>query len=250
MPDAACPTAAMRAHTSVRHYDSVQLTREQVEELIVTAQAAATSNFRQAYSAMWITDEAKRKAIGELAVNELQYTTCGAAFVICVDFYRLMKACESQGKVIAHDSAENILIGCTDAAIFAQNLVAAAEAKGYGTCFIGGIRTKIQEIDALLGLPELVFPLVGLTIGTRAAPLNEVKPRLPLSAVLFENSYPTGEHISEALASYDTQLNDYFMNRSSNARDSNWTKDMAVMMVTNKRPFIKAFLASKGFTFA
>lgn len=238
----------LQAHTSVRKFNQRQFTREEVAELVKTAQCAATSNFRQAYSLVWIRDEEKRKKVGELACNALQYETCGAAFVICVDFARLAKACEIHGTEIMAASAENLLLGCADAAIFAQNLVVAAEAKGLGTCYIGGVRTNIEPIADLLNLPDLVFPLFGLTIGEPGAALNAVKPRLPLEAVLFEDSYNT-EAIEPVLRQFDEELNVYYKTRTSNPKDTTWTQDMSAVMCKHMRPHIKGFLAKKGFTF-
>lgn len=93
-----------------------------------------------------------------------------------------------EGVDIVADSAENVLVGVADVSLFAQNFVIAAESMGYGICYIGGVRNKPSEISELFNLPDHVFPLFGLTIGVPAR-RNEVKPRLPVSAVLHENEY-------------------------------------------------------------
>ena len=57
----------------------------------------------------------------------------------------------------------------------------AAESLGLGICYIGSIRNNTQAVIELLGLPRLVFPVTGMTLGWPAAePL--IRPRLPLSA--------------------------------------------------------------------
>lgn len=51
----------LRNHSSVRIYDGNPISKEIIEELIATAQMAATSHFVQAYSVIWVTDADKKK---------------------------------------------------------------------------------------------------------------------------------------------------------------------------------------------
>ena len=85
-----------------------------------------------------------------------------------------------------------------------------------------------------------------MTIGTPTK-RNETKPRLPVAAVLHENSYDV-EKYDTLLADYDATMESYYASRSSNQKMATWTKQMADYLVEQKRPFIKDFLASQGFT--
>ena len=236
----------LRSHSSVRKYTGEEISRETVIELIETAQMAASSHFVQAYSVIWVTDEEKKQKLGELSKNEFQFKTAGASFLFCVDFKRLQVAGQKHGVDIVADSAENVLVGVADVALFAQNFVIAAESEGYGICYIGGARTNPQEISELFNLPEYVFPLFAMTIG-KPTKRNETKPRLPVAAVLHENSYDT-EQYETLLDEYDATMEAYYASRSSNQKMANWTKQMADFLIDQKRPFIKDFLATKGFT--
>ncbi len=236
----------LRSHTSVRKYTGEKISKETVQDLIETAQMAATSHFVQAYSVIWVTDEEKQQKLGELSNNPFQFQTAGAAFLFCVDFKRLQIAGQKQGVEIVADSAENVLVGVADVALFAQNFVIAAESEGYGICYIGGARNNPEEISELFDLPDYVFPLFAMTIGTPTK-RNEAKPRLPLDAVLHENSYDV-EKYDQLLDAYDATLEQYYASRSSNQKIANWTKQMADFLIEQRRPFIKDFLAKKGFT--
>ena len=236
----------LRNHSSVRIYDGVQLSKDKVVDLITTAQMAATSHFVQAYSVVWVTDEKKKEQLGLLSNNPRQFETSGAAFVFCVDFKRLQVAGQLEGVDIVADSAENVLVGVADVSLFAQNFVVAAESEGYGICYIGGVRNKPEEISELLQLPDHVFPLFGLTIGVPAR-RNEVKPRLPISTILHENTYDAS-HYEEDLNAYNKTMETYYNSRSSNRKIDNWTKQMADFLVEQRRPHIKEFLQKKGFT--
>jgi FMN reductase (NADPH) len=237
----------LRSHTSVRKYTGEEIPRETVIDLIETAQMAASSHFVQAYSVIWVTDEEKKQKLGELSKNDFQFKTAGASFLFCVDFKRLYEAGKKHDVEIVVDSAENMLVGVTDVALFAQNFVIAAEAEGYGICYIGGARSAASEISELFNLPEYVFPLFAMTIGTPTK-MNETKPRLPVAAVLHENSY-NAEQYDTLLDEYDATMEQYYASRSSNQKMATWTKQMADFLVVQRRPEIKAFLAEKGFTF-
>lgn len=236
----------LRNHASVRIYDGQPIAKDIVVDLIETAQMAATSHFVQAYSVIWVTDEEKKEKLGLLSGNPRQYETSGGAFLFCVDFKRLQVAGKLEGVDIVADSAENVLVGVADVGLFAQNFVVAAESMGYGICYIGGARNKPEEISELFNLPDYVFPLFGLTIGVPAK-RNEVKPRLPVAAVLHENEYNV-EQYDTLLKEYNETMEAYYNSRSANRKIDNWTKQMADFLVEQRRPFIKDFLAKKGFT--
>lgn len=236
----------LRNHASVRIYDGQPIAKDIVVDLIETAQMAATSHFVQAYSVIWVTDEVKKEKLGLLSGNPRQYETSGGAFLFCVDFKRLQVAGKLEGVDIVADSAENVLVGVADVGLFAQNFVVAAESMGYGICYIGGARNKPEEISELFNLPDYVFPLFGLTIGVPAK-RNEVKPRLPVAAVLHENEYNV-EQYDTLLKEYNETMEAYYNSRSANRKIDNWTKQMADFLVEQRRPFIKDFLAKKGFT--
>lgn len=152
---------------------------------------------------------------------------------------------QKHGVDIVADSAENVLVGVADVSLFAQNFVIAAEAQGYGICYIGGARNNPAEISELFNLPEYVFPLFALTIGTPTK-RNETKPRLPVAAVLHENGYNV-EQYDTLLDEYDATMEAYYTSRSSNQKMATWTKQMAEFLVDQKRPYMKDFLVTKGF---
>lgn len=235
----------MKSHASVRHYDGQPLTREQVSELIEAAQMAATSHFVQAYSVVWVTDEEKRAVLGELSNNPLQMKTAGAVLLMCADYRRLTHASDMHSEPIVYDLAENLIVTVTDVGLMAQNLALAAESKGYGICYIGGVRSNIEKISELVGLPKGVFPVYGLTIGVPVE-TNEVKPRLPVEAILHENTYDA-EKYAELLPAYDETIQAYYEKRSSNQKSTTWTKQMADFLKAPRREEISAYLKKQGF---
>lgn len=237
----------MKSHASVRDYKEEQLTREQVEELVIAAQHAATSHFVQAYSVVWVTDPEKRRKLGALSSNVKQMEGAGAVFLMCADYNRLKHAVAMNGEEIVFDQAENLLVAVTDVGLLAQNLALAAESKGYGICYIGGVRNNMEEIAALAGLPEGVFPVYGLTVGVPNES-NGVKPRLPVEAILHENNYDE-EKYKEILPAYDKTIQEYYGSRGTNQKTATWSQQMANFLKKPHRPDLKGILAARGYKF-
>jgi FMN reductase (NADPH) len=237
----------LNSHSSVRDYEDVTLSRETVERLVSAGQHAASSHFVQAYSIIHVTDPAKREALAELSKNPKQFLTAGAALVFCMDFRRLEAAAALQDEKIVYSNAEALVVGVTDTALLAQNVAIAAESEGYGICYIGGVRNAPEEISQVLGLPEGVAPLYGMTIGVPKF-RNEVKPRLPVASILHENEYDSKKY-EKQLPEYDRTMNDYYLSRGSNRKDATWSGDMAEFLKAPRRLHLKEFLAKQGFMF-
>ncbi|MDW0110093.1 oxygen-insensitive NADPH nitroreductase [Sporosarcina aquimarina] len=237
----------LKSHASVRSYTDEQLSSETVRELINAGQHSASSHFVQAYSVIHITDRVLREKLGEYSKNPHQFNGAGAALVFCADFNRLQAAAALHNRTIDYTHAEAMLVGTIDVALFAQNVAIAAESKGYGICYIGGVRNNPAEISELLGLPEGVAPMFGMTIGVPAVS-NEVKPRLPVDAVLHENMYDE-EKYKTILPQYDAIMKDYYETRNSNRKQAEWTEQMADFLESPQRPHMKDFLRARGFKF-
>ncbi|XKH49459.1 oxygen-insensitive NADPH nitroreductase [Chryseomicrobium palamuruense] len=235
----------MKAHASVRDYKDQPLTKEQVVELVEAAQMAATSHFVQAYSIVWVTDPDMRKEIGQLSSNVNQMETAGAVFLLCADYRRLEEASKMHGEPIVYDLAEQLIVAVTDVGLLAQNLTLAAESKGYGICYIGGVRSNLEKISNLAKLPKGVFPVYGLTVGVPNEK-NEVKPRLPVEAILHENVYDA-EKYATLLPEYDETMKAYYARRSSNQKSTTWTKQMADFLKAPRRAEITEFLKKQGY---
>ena len=118
-----------------------------------------------------------------------------------------------------------LLVGSHDVGISLQNAVVAAESLGLGTVDIGAIRIKSLEVAKELNLPKYVIPLIGVCVGY---PDDDpgIKPRLPMSAVFFEEKYDT-EKAKAGVDEYDVTFKKYLAERGSNARDSNWSKSIS-----------------------
>jgi hypothetical protein len=162
--------------------------------------------------------------------------------VICGDVRRHRLVAERDGQAF-EQSLETFLVATIDATLFAQNLSLAFESVGLGICYIGGIRNRLHEVDALLELPLGVFPLYGICVGTPERRPSR-KPRLPLEAVLYDNAYPDDESALALIDEYDKTMAEYYEGRGVSGRA--WSPTVARRFTTRKRPNLAGFYESKG----
>lgn len=83
-------------HRSIRQFKPVALAQEEVNLLVDVARHAPTSNFRQAYSIISITDEKLKEQIAEIA-NQPYIPNAGHLFVFVVDQRRNTLIAEAKG---------------------------------------------------------------------------------------------------------------------------------------------------------
>jgi len=194
----------IHCHGSVRKYKPDPVPLETIETILAAAQRTSTSSNLQLYSVVAVTDRAKRGRLAELCGNQEHIAQAPVFLAWCADLARLDRACELRGYTQVTDYVENFLVAAVDAAIAAQTAAIAAESMGLGICYIGSIRNNTQAVIDLLGLPRLVFPITGMTVGwPAAAPI--IRPRLPLDAVLHWDHYDRAAE-DEALAEYDQEM--------------------------------------------
>ncbi|RAU93474.1 oxygen-insensitive NADPH nitroreductase [Paenibacillus sp. YN15] len=236
-------------HRSIREFKERPLTREELQTIIQSAQAAPSSSFVQAYSIIGIRDPQKKEQLAELAGNQPYVAQNGHLLVFCLDLHRLSLAAELEGVSVektltALQSVETFMVGVIDAALAAQNAVVAAESQGLGTVYIGGLRNRLPEVVELLKTPERVIPLFALCIGEPAQP-SAVKPRLPMAAVYHEEEYTEDQAHTELLQAYNAQMSRYYAERTEGKRAEGWTAGIAKQLKNPKRLYMKEFLGSR-----
>lgn len=227
------------SHRSIRAFTEQGIDDAQRSAIIAAAQAASTSSFLQCSSIVRITDRNLREQLVQLTGGQPWVSAAAEFWVFCADFNRHQQVCpEAQlGR------AEQLLLGCVDTALMAQNAMVAAESLGLGGVFIGGIRNSIAQVTELLGLPKFVLPLFGFCIGhPDASP--DVKPRMPQAMLVHENRYQPLD--KAVLAQYDQQITAYYQQRDSNQRSETWSELIQRLIIKETRPFMLDYLHQQG----
>lgn len=236
-------------HSSVRQFQDIALTEQQVMDLVKAAQAASSASFQQAYSIIGINDKLIKEEIRKFSGNQQFIVKNGHFFVFCADLYRHKK----MARKIGIDNSETIsgidavILGAVEASLAAQNMAIASESMGLGICYVGGIRDGAVGVSACLGLPSHVIPIFGFAVGYPQNK-NEKKPRLPFEIVYHENTYESDSNIlNDQLTQYDKIMSDYYQRRSTNKRNTNWSEHTIRKSNRHSRLFMKDFINKKGF---
>ena len=232
------------AHRSIRKFADEPVPDEVLRTLVACAQAAATSSNVQAISVVEVRNRATRERLAALAGGQPYVASAGAFTVWCADLRRAAEACRRAGGEFEPGMTEHFLIASVDVALAAQNASVAAESLGLGICYIGGLRNAIAEVADMLALPDQVYPVFGLCLGHPAQDPT-VKPRLPLEAVLMEETYDA-EAQDAHVAAYDETLAAYYRSRTGGKKESTWSREMRALVGKESRPHMKGFLNGRG----
>ena len=240
-------------HGSCRRYKPDPVPATVIETIVSAGQRASTSSNLQTYSVIAVTDADKREQLYELCGQQGHITEAPVFLTFCADLARLDHICQLRGYTQVADYMENFLIAAVDAAIAAQNVALAAESLELSICYIGSIRNNPREVIELLGLPKLVFPITGMTVGyTVEQP--RLRPRLPLREILHHEQYHPP--IYETLLEYDQEMinTGIYENRqvpipgkSEEMEDYGWMEHSARRASQVVRPFLREILEEQGF---
>lgn len=235
----------MQEHSSVRSYSNKEISKELLEELIVSGQAAASSSFIQAYSVIRVVDREKRQIIAEAAGGQSWINDAAEFMVLCADMQRINYASHKNHEGELKGYTEHFIAATVDTALMAQNILLAAESAGLGGVFIGGIRNNPAKVAEVLRLPQHVYPAFGLCLGWPAHK-NAVKPRMPVSAIMHEDTYNI-DAVATSVDAYDEAFTAYYSSRGSNAKSSDWSAPTTRAIQGKRREHMLEFLKNQGF---
>jgi len=243
--------AVMLGHRSVRSYKPDPLPQGALESLIAAAQSAATSSNMQWWSAIAITDPAKKKVLAEIAGNQKQIEQCPVFICWVADMARNQRISDAtKTDFETMPWLETFMVACIDAALAAQNAVVAAQSIGLNTVYIGAMRNDPIKVAELLGLPPQSFVVFGLCVGYAAddKAQGEVKPRLPQSVVLHRERYDAAQEAA-LRATYDAEMTKFSARHELQA--ATWTQRvlnrLGPIKSMNGRETIRASLKKLGF---
>jgi len=235
----------LKSHRSIRKFTDKPIPPAVVEELILAGQSAATSSFIQACSVIQVSDPDTRASFCEIAAGQPYVKEAPLFLVYCADMQRHQLACDMHGADMLSGFTEQFLTASIDCALFAQNVIVAAESLGLGGCYIGALRNDIGAVDKLLGLPDKVYPVFGMCLGYPDQN-PEVKPRLPVEVVLKQHRYDDKNDRS-SISRYDEAVREYYRTRTGGKKDNSWSEQISEMLVKEARPHMLDYLKSKGF---
>ncbi len=184
---------------SVRKYAPEPILEEDVEQMLAAAQQAPTDASAQLYTLLRVKDPELRAQLAELAGGQRHVVEAAEFFVPLADVYRLERLLAHRGEELGDFPRTALHFALVDATLAGAQLAVAAEAMGYGICWIGGLLNRVDEVARLLDLPPGVLPVSGLTVGVPAE-RPEPRPRLPRPTVVHTDRYRryTDEELEDA----------------------------------------------------
>ena len=241
---------------TVRRY-SDRVPDESLLDLLVAAalSASAKSDFQQA-SILRLRDTAKRAAIGKLFPSMPWIANAPVFFVFLGDARRLQRIGEMRGKPVRNGTLEGFFNASIDAALAMQVMILCAESAGLGVCPISVIRNEVDKVAAVLGLPDLVFPVAGLCLGYPQAE-GYVSLRLPRVATTHCDRYDDSE-LASVVDDYDRRRDELHAIPKDQQRANaefgeaafyGWSEDKARQAAKAEGAAFPPYLRSHGFSF-
>ncbi|MFC2105515.1 nitroreductase family protein [Candidatus Bipolaricaulota bacterium] len=202
-------------HRSIRKFKPDQVSEETIETILRAGTRAATAGSIQPY-AFIVIDEPE-------LLKKISYISGPLAIVAVVDQYRVKRYYELNDAPFYNDQAINLMISYWDATIALQNVVVAAESLGLGTVYIGMILS--MNLQEALDVPEYIVPAGLVAIGYPDEE-PELRPRLPLEAVVHRNGYqiPSDEDVAAWYREGDEAWRSRFENEWTDERRAKFTK--------------------------
>ena len=150
---------------SVRAFTDQPIGEDDVQTILRAAVMAPTAGNQQLYTILRVTEPDRLDRLSELCDHQPFIAKGKLVLVFCADCLKWYDAFLSAGCEPRRPGPGDLLLAVSDALIAAQNAVVAAQALGIGSCYIGDVMENVEEMRALLNLPEYVFPAALLVFG-------------------------------------------------------------------------------------
>ena len=249
--------AALLDRRVTRRYRAEPVSDALLDGLLAVAQSAPSKSDLQQYSVVVMRDAARIKRIADW-IGTMPWIASAPVFLVwCADMRRGVRLCDMHGMPHANNNLDTFLNGAVDCTLAMGQFIAAAELVGLGTCPISYVRSHIEKVTPLLGLPPGVFPVSGLTVGWPDG-RRPTSMRLPPSVVVHRERYDDTRQDAEIRA-YDERRNardpvaagalknnDVYQPREG----VGWSENVARQLSVPERFGFAAYLKTRGFELA
>ncbi len=249
---AADTVAYLAGRRSIRRYAAKPVAAALVETLAAAAFSAPTKSDLQQRDIVAVRDRDARRTVDALFPDMPWIADAPEFLVFCGNNRRQRQLHEWRGRRFANDHLDAFFNPAVDAAIVLATFVVAAERAGLGCCPISAVRNHAKTFSDLLGLPDHVFPVAGLTLGWPAA-AGEVSLRLPLAATFHVDRFDDADQrrLVDAYDARRAKAQPYgkqrFAGDFGESADYAWSEDKARQYSRPERADFGAFVRGKGF---
>jgi nitroreductase len=240
----------MSSHVSVRRFTDEEVSDEAVDAILGAARRAPTSSNWQTYSIVVVREPSIKERLAEISGNQEHVVASRVFFVFCADIRRLHVVAERHG-IEPLLGLQDTLVAVVDAAIAGEAAQIAVESLGLGAVMVGALRRDAVAVAEVLGLPEGVAPVYGMSVGWPADdPLEPgLKPRLPEALVVHRDRY-SDEGAEALIDAYNAELAAFYERQGRNLdADAAWTGPMARRLRVVRYANLRADMEALGFRF-
>lgn len=173
---------------TIRQYTNREVPDSLLSELIEAASHAPTTGNMQLYSVIVTRNDDVKSRLAPAHFNQPCVMSASAVLTFCADFNRFTRWCDRSNASHGFNNFQSWLWAVQDTMIFAQQFVTLAEINGLGTCYLGTTSYNAPQISEILGLPDMVVPVITVTLGYPAS-MPEVSDRLDIRGIIHYESY-------------------------------------------------------------
>ena len=244
----------LAAHRSHRAFTGDTVPPALLRTLLAGAFSAPAKSDLQQSCVVQVNDRCVQARIAGLIPSMPWIADAPVLLVFCGDNRRIRRICELHGTPFANDHLDSFLNAAVDAGLVVAGFIRAAQAAGLGCCPVSAVRNHAAEIGEMLGLPDHVFPVVGMVAGYPAKE-RRITPRLPLDAFVHADRYDDGA-FEEWIERYDARRHAVLPLDPDRQRDPGrfgradfygWSADKARQVAVSEREDFGAFVRSKRF---
>jgi FMN reductase [NAD(P)H] len=240
-----------------RRYTEQGVPDSLLDALLAAAQSAPAKSDLQQFSVVVMRDRSRIKQIVNW-IGTMDWIATAPVFLVwCGDMRRGQRLCAMHRMPHANNNMDTFLNTAVDCTLAMGQFMAAADVVGLGTCPISYVRSHIERVSPLLGLPSGVYPVAGLTVGWPVF-RRPVSMRLPPSVVVHREHYDDSALESE-LADYDRRRNDRDPVAAGSLKNNDlypprdgvgWSENAARQLSVPERFGFSTYLKTKGFDLA
>lgn len=173
---------------TIRRYSSQPVDDAILNEMLREASQAPTTGNMQLYSVIITRNDDEKARLAPAHFNQPSVTGCSAVLTFCADYNRFVKWCRASDAEPGYNNFQSFMTAVIDTVIMAQQFCTIAEMRGLGCCYLGTTTYNAPMIAEALGLPQMVVPVVTLTVGYPEGD-SAVSDRLPESSFIHYGHY-------------------------------------------------------------
>lgn len=194
---------AIKSRRSIKSFKNHEMTQDEINQLLEAAILSPTSYNIQNWRFVIVTEQKLKDQISELSYGQRQVAEASLVIVLCADLKAWNRNPERYWKNVPEESRNYLVSGIKQVysgnetlekeqairscGIASQTIMLAAKSMGYDSCPMEGF--DYGKVGKLINLPDDHIVTMMVVVGKAAKAAPPRSGQIPLSDVVFENSF-------------------------------------------------------------